>query len=144
MIYVNSNDQIYGGDFTEFCGLLRIYELNKFIWESFTYLLVHFQQIVNNFRQDWSKSVLQIIFFVNLFLLPKVFYFKGDTFCICYMVLLGLGAVHKSRRVGNMYLGGRSKFANGLVFFLKGSFKFRMNLWGGKKKIDSLFVLTLN
>ena len=27
--YVCSNDQIYGGNFAKFCGLLRIYELNK-------------------------------------------------------------------------------------------------------------------
>ena len=25
--HVSSNDQIYGGDFAQFCGLLRIYEL---------------------------------------------------------------------------------------------------------------------
>ena len=60
--------------------------------------------------------MLQIIFFANLFLLPNVFYFKGDTFCICYMVLLWLGAVHKSRR---QYIGGGVKICRWIEIFLK-------------------------
>ena len=89
--YVSSNGQIYGGDFTKFCGLLRIYELyHKHLFVIFRNEAVHVKfpktiddakqlgTVLSKYKDKYYAQVLGGVFVTYLFL--QTFAIPGSIF----------------------------------------------------------------